>query len=350
MLAVPGEIMQLTPSWMTAALAARCPGAVVRGVRVGPVARGTNARAVVHLDYARGVGPASVFVKAAGRPAHRLALVALGALTAEARLAESRLALPLEHPRPYAAGVDRWRLATIVVMDDVAELGGRPTPGGAALSVREVADGLAGLAGLHAAYWDRPLPAALDFLRPWRLGRRWALVSRASLRRGLHRIAGCGGLAWASQLEAGRLERQFRASASQAACGPQTVLHGDPHPGNTYGLPGGRTGFYDWQLVRTGNWSHDVGYFLVGSLEVSDRRGHERELLAGYLEALRAAGVPAPDEAAAWVRYRATPAFGLGTWLHTLAFGSLQPREVCLEEIRRFATAYADLDTEQVAG
>src|SRR5919204_96471 len=104
------------------------------------------------------------------------------------------------------------------------------------------------------------------------------------------------------------LERQFRASAALAAAGPQTVLHGDPHPGNTYALPGDRTGFYDWQLIRTGNWSHDVGYFLAGSLSVADRREHERELLGGYLGALREAGADPPPLDHAWQRYRASPA------------------------------------------
>ncbi|MHB1999953.1 MAG: phosphotransferase, partial [Solirubrobacteraceae bacterium] len=130
-----------------------------------------------------------------------------------------------------------------------------------------------------------------------------------------------------------------------AATGPQTLLHGDPHPGNTYALAGGRTGFYDWQLIRTGNWSHDVGYFLVSSLDVASRREHERELLGGYLAALRGYGVAAPDAAGAWERYRASPAYGLGAWLHTFSAGSFQPESVCVATLERFAAAYDDLET-----
>ena len=29
------------------------------------------------------------------------------------------------------------------------------------------------LVRLHAAFWDRPLPSSVGFLRPWRLARRW---------------------------------------------------------------------------------------------------------------------------------------------------------------------------------
>jgi hypothetical protein len=87
-----------------------------------------------------------------------------------------------------------------------------------------------------------------------------------------------------------------------------------------------------------------VGYFLVSALEIEDRRRHEGELLASYLDALDRAGVRPPSTASAWERYRATPAYGLAAWLHTLSIGSLQPADVCMAIIRRFAAAYEDLD------
>lgn len=348
MLPVPRSLAEITPAWVTAAIGGHCPGAVVGEVEIGPVADGTNRRASVRLSYAEGSGPSSIFVKGQGRMLHRLALVALGALTAEARLADSGVKLPLNHPVLYAAGVDRARLGTIVVMEDVNSIGGRPNDATTPLDLAEVRTGLDGLARLHAAYWDRPLPPALGFLGPWRLPKRWAPMSRATLSRGLRRLADAGqsGLV-PPEVDARKLEYQFRRSATLAAAGPQTVLHGDPHPGNTYALPANRTGFYDWQLVRTGNWSHDVGYFLVGSLDVADRRGHEGELLTGYLDALRTAGVDAPSYDQAWAQYRSTPAFGFGTWLHTLSVGSFQPVDICLATLRRFASAYQDLETHR---
>jgi hypothetical protein len=311
---------------------------------------GRRRRAAVVLTYAQGDGPESVFVKIHGRALHRLALVALGALTTEARLAASGAELPLDRPLPYAAAIDRSRLRTIIVMDDITSDGGRPNSSISALSVDEVSDGLAGLARLHAAYWDQPLPASLGFLRPWRLRRRWAAVSAANLARGLRRLrqAGCGDVLSPS-LTVPALERQFRRSAVLAETGPLTVLHGDAHPGNTYALPQRRTGFYDWQLARTGHWSHDVGYFIVGSLDVAARREHDRELLATYLEVLATQGIAPPDLTEAWRRYRATPAFGLGTWLHTLSAGSFQPTDVSVATIRRFAAAYDDLETARSA-
>jgi hypothetical protein len=343
-LTVPRQWSDLTPDWMTAALASTHPGAVVGAVEVDDVADGTNSRARVRLRYARGQGPERVFIKREGRMLNRLALTALGAREAEARLVGSALDLPLEHPAFYAAAVDRRRLAAVTVMEDVTLRGARANDPTTALGVKQVRDGLLGLARMHAAYWGRPLPEPLAFVRPWRLGPVWAPVSWASLARALHllRTGGHSRLIPAT-VDAGVVERGFRGWATLAASHPRTLLHGDPHLGNTYSLPGDLTGFYDWQLVRSGNWSHDVGYFLVSSLSTGDRRDHERDLLGDYLNELgKARGVPAPNLAEAWDLYRRTPVFGLGTWLHTLSGGGFQPLDVCLAVIERFATAHAD--------
>lgn len=343
---VPRSWEDVTPSWMTVALSGRFPGVVVSRVEVGPVAAGTNDRAQVRVSYAQGEGPGSVFVKRDGRLPHRLALAVLGALGTEARLAAAGEMLPLVHPTLYAGGVDMTRLATVVVMEDVVARGATPNDARRPLEVDEVRTGLDGLAALHARYWDRRLPAALGFLRPWRLGATWSAVSELNLHRGVRRLHRLG--AWgapAPPADVHVLAVQFKESARRAASGPRTVLHGDPHPGNTYATPAGGTGFYDWQLARLGHWSHDVGYFLAGSLAVEDRRAHERALLEGYLDALGRLGVRRPRPGRAWEHYRATPAFGLATWLHTLAFATFQPADVCVAIISRFAAAYEDLGT-----
>jgi hypothetical protein len=345
-LEVPGSLGELTPEYMTKALSRTFPGVSVDSLEIGVVEDGTNRRTSVKLSYANGGGPSSVFVKIHGRLLHRLALVALRAWQAEALLAASGVKLPVEHPTFYSAATDRAHVACIVIMEDVTTRDGRPNDATTALTVDEVADGLVGLAKLHAAFWDRALPSSLGFLAPWKLGRIWAPVSRASLARGFYRMRRRGQETLIPRhLDARSLERQFRTSASLAQSGPQTVLHGDPHPGNTYGLPGSRTGFFDWQLVRRGDWGHDVGYFLAGSLEIADRRAHERDLLATYLDAARASGGSPPSFGTAWERYRATPAFGLGTWMHTYSAGSFQPEQVSVATIARFSAAYEDLET-----
>ena len=328
---------------MTQALAARFPGAVVGDVQSLDIADGTNARARLRLRYRSGQGPERVFVKREGSPLNRLALTALGAREAEAGLAGCAERLPLEMPDLYAGAVDRRRLAAVVVMEDVTLRGARPHGGTAPLDVDQVHSGLAGLARLHATYWARPLPHGLGFVRPWRLDRGWAPVSLASLLNARRRLRAVGH-ADLLPVCAGptEVEHGFRRWAALARLGPQTLLHGDPHPGNTYALADGTTGFFDWQLIRSGTWAHDVGYFVVSALTVADRRAQERELLGGYLEGITRLGVPGVDTEDAWQLYRRTPVFGLASWLHTLSGGGFQPTETCLATIERFAAAYAD--------
>jgi hypothetical protein len=335
---------------MTQALQRRLPAVSVSSVEVVGAEEGTNARARVTLSYARGSGPASVFVKRPGRLVNRLALLALRALATEARLALSGVSLAIDRPLPYGGGVDWRRLGAVVVMDDVQGDGAAPNDPVCAIGVDEVRAGLEGLARLHAAFWNRSLPPELGFVRPWHLGPTWSAVSVLSLARGLKRLRGLeGAVEMPPAVDARRLAREFSESAAAARRGVQTLLHGDAHLGNTYAISGGRTGFLDWQLARTGNWSHDVGYFIVSSLDVEERRNHDEELLGAYLDALGGAGVSPPGLARAGERYRAMPAFGLATWLHTLSFGTFQSPAACAAMIARFAAAYRDLGPSDAA-
>lgn len=125
---------------------------------------------------------------------------------------------------------------------------------------------------------------------------------------------------------------------------PQTLLHGDPHIGNTYLLPSGEVGFLDRQVARRGNWSLDLGYFLQGALTVEDRRRSERDLLAEYRDSL---GLP-PDEMPSadeiWLRYRASVAHALTLWLVTASAGEWQRTDVSIPLAQRYSFAAADLD------
>ncbi|MGH7805346.1 MAG: aminoglycoside phosphotransferase, partial [Candidatus Binatia bacterium] len=87
------------------------------------------------------------------------------------------------------------------------------------------------------------------------------------------------------------------------------------------------------------------GYFLTSALTVDDRRRHEKDLLKRYLDAVGRAGASPPTFAQAWARYRQTPTYGLMIWLHTIGLGGYQTDQISLEVIRRFAAAFADLET-----
>lgn len=200
------------------------------------------------------------------------------------------------------------------------------------------------LAGLHARYWERT-PPELDFLRPWSMVNGWAVLNLVAATIGLRRLQRTGAPKPRGIKSARDVSSTFSRCAQWARSGPQTLLHGDAHVGNTYGLADGSIGFYDWQLVRTGSWAHDVGYFIGSSLTVEDRRDAEEDLLLAYRAALQAAGVPAPEWPDMWLAYRRTPAYGYGIWLQTWTFGGYQDDAISEACMARFAAAYDDLDT-----
>jgi hypothetical protein len=106
---LPKRWEDVTPEWMTAALAIHHPHAVVGEVTVLLRDDGTNRRARLGLTYAAGAGPATVFVKAHD-PARRLVHLRNGNLFGEARLFKTGVDLGVEHPIVYKAVVDRRRL------------------------------------------------------------------------------------------------------------------------------------------------------------------------------------------------------------------------------------------------
>ena len=106
--------------------------------------------------------------------------------------------------------------------------------------------------------------------------------------------------------------------------------------------------FLDWQVARRGEWSQDIGYFLVGSLVEEDRRLGEKELLELYRTALDVPDGERPSKEQAWQRYRATPAYGLAIWLSTLGTDGWQRPEVSLALAQRYARAFVELESERV--
>lgn len=128
---------------------------------------------------------------------------------------------------------------------------------------------------------------------------------------------------------------------------PQTLLHGDPHIGNTYVTPDCDVGFLDWQMTRRGNWSLDLGYFLQGALTVDERRKHERTLLEEYRNALGLPDAELPSRDELWLRYRASVAHGLTLWLCTASAGGglWQRVEIAVALAQRYAIAFGDLES-----
>src|SRR5262249_6986631 len=119
------------------------------------------------------------------------------------------------------------------------------------------------------------------------------------------------------------------------------VIHGDTQSGNAYLDGDGRACWLDWQITQRGRWSTDVAYHLSTVLDIETRRAHERERLEHYLDALAAAGGPAPAWDAAWDDYTLGFAYGYFLWSIT----RVSSRAVVLVHMPRIAAALTDHDT-----
>ncbi len=361
---VPPCWEDLTPQWMTQVIQRDHPGAVVSKVTLVGSDDGTNRRARFALEYAAGSGPRRLFLKAHA-PSHRFVHLRNGNLFIEARLFAGGTQLPLEHPHVYLAVPDYPRLDFLLVMEDLTLRGADPRDALRPLNVVQVASGLRGLAALHSHYWGigKRTHPGLGWIKQWAPSQGWQVGLRKRVPIGLTRALTSMGTSMGTSMDANmgdgmaasvlamsgdQVVDLWARNVSTLAQGPQTLLHGDAHIGNTYVLPGDKTGFLDWQVVRRGNWVHDVGYFLIGSLTIQDRRAHERSLLEQYRDALTVPKADLPSTEEVWRRYRQSPAYGLAIWLSTLGTDGWQPHEISRALAERYAAALDDLETLKV--
>jgi hypothetical protein len=331
---------------MTGIIGSSHPGAAITEVaRVGG-SEGTSSRAVLALTYGAGSGPATVFAKTKGDPLRRLFQWMTGNAFVEGRLAMSGAALPIEHPTFYAGVVDRLRLNDMVVMDDVSPRGAVLNDATRPLSVEEVANGLRGLARLHSRYWGLhdPEQHGLGWVSPCRAQLSFRLLVRLGCTRGIPRLR-AHLPAQIADLGPRGMIGYWRRHIDSVQQGPQTFLHGDAHVGNTYTLPDGELGFYDWGVVRRGHWSFDVGYFIISALDPAVRQAHAPELVEAYRTALDVPAAERPSRQEAWHRFRMSTPYGLAIWVTTGAEDGYQDPEICQNLVARFGQAFLDLDT-----
>jgi Phosphotransferase enzyme family len=344
-LTVPKDWAELTPDWMTVALAERHPDAVVDTVTVVLRDDGTNRRARLGLTYSAGSGPSSVFVKAVD-PDHKFLIKLTSGLLHEPRLFNAKVELPLEHPLVYAAVIDDVDEDFLLVMEDLTVRGADPRDATRPLTVEQAANGVRGLGRMHGRYWGRrvELPE-LDWLEPFVP---WEGMGAAPLPAALDRLGDDAPASVHALTIGGLIEDVWKPYIRTLTVGPPTLLHGDAHVGNTYLLPDGTVGFLDWQVARRGNFSLDLGYFLQGALTTEDRRRHERTLLETYRDALELPADEMPSEDEVWTAYRASVAHGLTLWLCTASAGELWQRpDIALALAQRYSAAYEDLHTAQ---
>jgi hypothetical protein len=343
-LSIPQGWEQITPDWMTEALSSHFLGVTVSDVAVVLRDDGTNRRARLALTYSAGNGPATVFAKAVD-PEHADLVALTSGLYHEPRLFTSGVVLPLDHPTVYTAIIDEERRDFLMIMEDVVARGADPRDSTRPMTIEQVASGVRGLARMHGQYWGERITAdpALGWVEPFVA---FAGLEYAPLHIAHERL---GDTVPAEILALSGTELFVDIWAryiGTLTTSPQTLLHGDPHIGNTYVLPDDEVGFLDWQMVRRGNWSLDLGYFLQGALTIDDRRTGERDLLDEYRGALTLPADEMPTADEVWLRYRASVTHGLAIWMATLSGGDAWQRaDICLAFAQRYSAAFIDLET-----
>lgn len=344
---IPGAWDAITPEWAAAAIAGRHPQARVAETRLLWHDDGTNRRARIGLRYAQGSGPATLFVKC-NEPAHRAVHLRNGNLFNEAQLFANDVDLPVDHPLVYEAVVDRDGGNFLLVMEDLAARGADPRDATRPMSVEQVTRGVRSLARLHARYWNFSADShqALAWVQTWAPTEGWQVGLRRRVPIGLDRAAGLLPAAL-RRLDGDSVVDLWVRYVDTLAAAPVTLLHGDAHIGNTYVLPDNDVGFLDWQVVRRGGWSQDVGYFVVGALSEDDRRRSERTLIETWLAALDVPDTQRPSTGTAWLHYRASPAYGLAIWLSTLGTDGWQAPAISRTLVQRYSSAFTELDTAE---
>jgi hypothetical protein len=319
------------------------------------VSSGTSTRWRVHVSYnAAGTQaglPDRLFAKTTTTFKQRLTLTLANIIEGESLFFRRlRPQIEMEAPYGYHGAVDTVSGRSISLLEDIVASKGAEfctplTP----ISRERMEDLLATMAAWHGKHWDDPSFADTAWLkspsqhfdnldRLVKIGKR----ARVGVKRGRSVIP---------DALAGKQDAVYRAlerSLELATRGTPTLLHGDPHVGNTYVTSDGRMGYTDWQLVMQGLWAYDYAYAITSTLTIADRRAWEQDLLAFYLERLAATGAAAPDYEDAWLAYRQQSLYPYVIWLATLGHSAIQPKyqpdDVCLGIIERTGQAVIDLD------
>jgi aminoglycoside/choline kinase family phosphotransferase len=248
----------------------------------------------------------------------------------------SGLRIPL--PRCWFAGEDPDNGQGIVVLEDLRTSAARFPTMVDPLAPDTVAGALRLMASWHAATWNGTGLEAASWLTVGSPVQRqiigimlgedhWKYHLSLTRGEGLPEV----------MLDRERVLAGFEQLWAHDDAAPHVLSHGDAHMGNLYLAP--EPAFLDWQGVCRTPWADDVTYLIGGALEPDDRRASERDLLAGYLQALEAEGVTPPDFATAWEEYRRHHLHGF-VWL--LVPEAMQPEAVCSAMGRRYAMACAD--------
>lgn len=301
-LPIPARVDEITVDWFNAAVAASSPGvfAPVTAVSIEHFADGVGILgelARLSLTYADGAsGPETVVAKCASPlPENQFLGVAMGFYLREINFyREVADRVDITVPRPYHAAADPSGVPFVLLIEDVV---GATTPDQLGGISAEQADRIIGtIVPLHAQFWGRT--DELDRMA-------WLPPMNNEMYKGGQAMADARFPEFAdhfgARLDAASLGEIERVCARyielldhSAAVGAPTFTHTDCRAENyLFGGPRGDDAVtvIDFQLStrHIGMW--DVANLVAGSMTTDDRRRHERDLVAGYVDRVVAGGI-----------------------------------------------------------
>lgn len=319
----------------------------LRWVEQGETVSYTTTRSKATLHFADG-STRRVFAKTPSRSLKmRLLVEAAGLSASEVRFyRELAGQVPLRTPRCFYNRHDGVNFE--LVLEDLSESHGLRS-GESACTLNEAEAVIDALARLHAFGWEaewlngRSAWLAQQTERELKLG---AWLGAPLMRSGL---AAAGSLLSPTLRRCAMNYASHRKEADEHLLKPPlTLIHNDCHPGNLAFSVQGAAVFFDWQMVRAGQWARDVSYFCAFSLTETDRRKHERSLLERYLKRLKSIGHCLKPERA-WLAYRRHAVYALEAAVITLGLGASEDA-AARTWLRRAASAVEDLDSFAALG
>jgi hypothetical protein len=290
---VPQELGDITAGWVSGAL-----GAPVDAVEVERIAEGVGMLATLCRVTLKGGDPAlpeSVVVKLpSSDPLARGFNQGFGFWERECSFyGKYADKTPMRTPKCHFVAFDETRAEGVVVMEDLGVA--RAADQLAGFSLAQARAVIVELARLHGAFWGRTDDSS------------FADVPRADDERYrqffTHGLAAawpaCGKAIGAAQPAGTReigdlLAERGGATMALLARAPRTLVHFEPRGDNLLflGDPASpEVVVLDWQGFFRGCGAWDFAWFTIQSLEVEDRRTHERDLMRLYVDEIARAGV-----------------------------------------------------------
>jgi hypothetical protein len=322
---LPSEPSEVTPAWLSLALAERFPGIHVASVEVLEIHHGTNSNARLHVTYeGRTHLPETYFLKMLPLDPSRREVINQTGMGRREALFYKHLAddVPMRVPRPYVSVLDESDGTFVLLLEDLERSNCKLADPAKGITVQQASDAMRDYAALHVRFeddarrareagWVEPMGLDSD-MGVWML--QFGLDNhRDKLRDGFAEMA--------------QLYIDHRAELDEIwSRGPVTVLQGDSHVGNLF-VDGDRIGFLDWGLIHLGTPMRDVGYFITMALSPENRRAHERALIERYLDARIEAGGAAFDFDEAWLLHRVHAAYAAPAACPLVLFPEDEPIE-----------------------